>query len=79
MFNQVQWWEKYLCIFRNSLIKDTCSWRDKLIHCNIDIEREKERERKRERERERERKKEREREREREKERERESNHGEKN
>ena len=28
MFNQVQWWEKYLCIFGNSLIKHTCSWRD---------------------------------------------------
>ena len=33
MFNQTQWWEKYLCILRNSLIKHPCSWRDKFIHC----------------------------------------------
>ena len=28
MFNQAQWWEKYLCIFRSNFIKHTCSWRD---------------------------------------------------
>ena len=30
MFNQAQWWDKYLylCIFRNGFIKHACSWRD---------------------------------------------------